>query len=111
MGSAISSSPNPPSNETAPVVTVVEAKNDNIKSGLGQCVAEMVAARLFNERTGEGPATIHGVVTTGSNWRFLKLDGGTVFVDRPEYYLDHVEKILAILLHCVGGEAPVLAGA
>jgi hypothetical protein len=96
---------------SAPVVTVVEAKNDNIKSGLGQCVAEMVAARLFNERTGEGPATIHGVVTTGSNWRFLKLDGGTVFVDRPEYYLDRVEKILAILLHCVGGEAPVLAGA
>jgi hypothetical protein len=96
---------------SAPVVTVVEAKNDNIKSGLGQCVAEMVAARMFNERTGEGPATIHGAVTTGSIWRFLKLDGETVYVDRPEYYLDRVEKILAILLHCVGGEAPVLAGA
>jgi hypothetical protein len=94
---------------SAPVVPVVEAKNDNIKSGLGQCVAEMVAARMFNERTGEGPATIHGAVTTGSIWKFLKLDGGTVYVDRPEYYLDRVEKILAILLHCVGGEAPVLA--
>jgi hypothetical protein len=94
---------------SAPVLTVVEAKNDNINAGLGQCVAQMVAARLFIEREGEGPTTIHGAVTTGSVWKFLKLDGGTVFVDRPEYYLDRVEKILAILLHCVGGEAPVLA--
>jgi hypothetical protein len=87
----------------APVLTVVEAKNDNIKSGLGQCVAEMVAARIFNEREREGPSVIHGAVTTGSLWRFLKLEGGTVFVDQPEYYLDRLEKVLAILLRCVGG--------
>ena len=35
---------------TAPVLTVVEAKKDNIHNGLGQCIAEMFAARLFNER-------------------------------------------------------------
>ena len=75
-----------------PVVMIVEAKNDNIKSGLGQCVAEMVAARLFNERQGDGPSTIHGAVTTGSIWRFLKLDGATVFIDQPEYYLDRAGK-------------------
>ncbi len=34
---------------TKPVVTIVEAKNDNINSGLGQCAAEMVAAQLFND--------------------------------------------------------------
>jgi hypothetical protein len=34
----------------APVITIVEAKNDNIQSGLGQCMAEMIAAQLFNER-------------------------------------------------------------
>jgi hypothetical protein len=36
----------------APVVAVVEAKNENMKAGIGQCLAEMVAARLFNERKG-----------------------------------------------------------
>jgi len=87
----------------APVLTVVEAKNDNIKSGLGQCVAEMVAARIFNEREEVGPETIYGAVTTGTNWRFLKLQSGSVYIDRFEYYLDHLEKILAILLRCVGG--------
>ncbi len=94
----------------APVLTVVEAKNDNIKSGLGQCVAEMVAARTFNEREKNGPSTIHGAVTTGSLWRFLKLDGGTVYIDRIEYFLDPVGIVLAILLRCVGGD-PSAAGA
>lgn len=95
----------------APIVMIVEAKNDNIKSGLGQCIAEMVAARLFNESRRGGPTTttIQGAVTTGTLWQFLTLDGPTVFVDRTEYYLDRLEKILAILLHCV--RRPVSAGA
>ena len=87
----------------APVLAVVEAKNDNINSGLGQCVAEMVAARVFNEREGKGPSTIHGLVTTGSLWQFLKLEEGTIHVDRTAYFPDHPEKILGSLLHCVGG--------
>jgi hypothetical protein len=93
-----------------PVVMIVEAKNDNIKSGLGQCIAEMVAARLFNRRQQDGPETIHGAVTTGSIWKFLKLDEGRIFIDRPEYYLDQLDKVLGILLHCTGGD-PVTAGA
>ena len=87
---------------TAPAVAIVEAKNDNIKGGLGQCAAEMVAARFFNEREGEGPTTIYGAVTTGTTWRFLKLEEDSLFVDRPEYPLEPVGKILSILLCCVG---------
>jgi len=33
----------------APVITIVEAKNESIRSGLGQCIAEIVAAQLFNQ--------------------------------------------------------------
>jgi hypothetical protein len=95
----------------APVLMmIVEAKNDNMKSGLGQCAAEMFAAREFNEREREGPSTIYGAVTTGSNWRFLKLEDGTIFIDRPEYYLDQLETVLAVLLRSVGGD-PSAAGA
>jgi hypothetical protein len=87
---------------TAPVMTIVEAKSDNIKQGLGQCAAEMVAARVFNEREGQGPTTISGAVTTGTTWRFLKLDGDGLYVDRSEYPLEPVGRILSILLRCVG---------
>src|SRR5262249_35032841 len=59
----------------APVVAVVEAKNDNLKSGIGQCIAEMVGARLFNEQRGSAIKSVYGVVTTGSLWKFLILDG------------------------------------
>ncbi len=86
---------------TAPVITVAEAKNDNIHNGLGQCVAEMFAAKLFNERGENGIASIYGAVTTGSAWRFLKLVDGTVYIDLKEYHISHTGKILAILLRMI----------
>ncbi|MBM3226767.1 MAG: hypothetical protein FJZ47_23635, partial [Candidatus Tectomicrobia bacterium] len=60
---------------TAPVIIIVEAKNDRITNGLPQCLAEMVAAQLFNTRMGTGVETVYGIVSTGSLWRCLKLAG------------------------------------
>src|SRR5437868_13907568 len=37
---------------TAPLVAIVEAKNDNLRSGLGQCIAAMVGAQEFNQKAG-----------------------------------------------------------
>ncbi len=34
----------------APTVIVVEAKKEDLNGGLGQCVAEMLAAQRFNEK-------------------------------------------------------------
>ena len=50
---------------TTPVVAIVEAKNDNVRNGLGQCIAAMVAARDFNLKTLTSVVAVHGVVTTG----------------------------------------------
>jgi hypothetical protein len=85
----------------APVLAIVEAKNENMKAGIPQCAAAMIAAQRFNEREETGIATISGVVTTGNIWRFLQLDGATLLVDQPEYYIENVAKILGILLHLV----------
>jgi hypothetical protein len=52
----------------APVVTIVAAKNESIKSGLGQCIAEMLAAQIFNQRKGRSITRIYGAVTTGDLW-------------------------------------------
>jgi hypothetical protein len=59
----------------APVVVVVEAKNENMKQGINQCIAEMVAAQLFNQERHNAIETVYGVVTTGSAWKFLRLVG------------------------------------
>jgi len=83
---------------SVPVLTITEAKNENIKGGLGQCIAAMVAAQLFNERAENETKTIYGAVTTGTNWRFITLEESTVFIDSIEYYIKEVDKILGILL-------------
>jgi hypothetical protein len=94
---------------SAPILIVVEAKNENIKGGLAQCIAAMLAARLFNDREGSAVAAVYGAVTTGTNWRFLKLEPGTVYIDQREYYIDRDEKILGILASIVGINCSVLS--
>jgi hypothetical protein len=86
-----------------PVAAVLEAKREDIPAGLGQCVAMMVAAQAFNERDGRAEETVFGAVTTGNNWRFLKLSGVVACIDRPEYHLLQVAKILGILQSMAAG--------
>ncbi|MEH2403978.1 hypothetical protein [Nostoc sp.] len=83
---------------SAPVVTVIEAKNENIIAGLGQCVATMIAAQIFNQRAGNEIPVIYGAVTSGTAWKFLTLEQNTVCIDSIEYYVNAVDKILGIIL-------------
>ncbi|MDJ1185216.1 hypothetical protein [Roseofilum casamattae] len=85
----------------APAIAIVEAKNDNIQGGLAQCIAEMVAAQLFNEQKQNAIARIYGVVTTGTNWRFLQLEDRVVQVDLTEYFLDNLGQIIGIFCACI----------
>ncbi len=80
----------------SPVAVIVEAKNDNIQSGLGQCIAEMVAAQIFNQRQNNNE-TIYGAVTTGTNWKFMKLFEAVVEIDPNEYFLNDIGKLMGIL--------------
>ena len=82
----------------SPVLTIVEAKNESIPSGLGQCIATMIAARLFNQREGNSTNILYGAVTTGTDWKFLKLEGQIAFIDINDYYIKELDKILAILV-------------
>jgi hypothetical protein len=81
----------------SPVVVLVESKNENLRSGLAQCIAEMIAAQLFNERGGNKIKAIYGAVTIGTLWQFLKLEGHVVSIDLSEYYIKDIKKILGIL--------------
>jgi len=80
----------------SPLVTIVEAKKNDIEAGLGQCVAQMGGARIFNERAGSDVGPIFGCVTTGENWQFLRLDESVVSIDRTRYYIDKLGLLLAV---------------
>jgi hypothetical protein len=85
----------------APLLAVVEAKKNDIEAGLGQCVAQMVASQVYNERAGRPPAAVHGCVTTGEDWQFLRLAGTDVTLDQGRIYIDNVGGILAALMATV----------
>ncbi|MCA2553501.1 MAG: hypothetical protein IM466_07090 [Microcystis sp. M04BS1] len=81
----------------APVFMLVEAKRGEIEFGLGQCVAEMIAAQLYNQSQGQTIAVVYGCVTSGRLWQFLKLQGDKVTIDPNNYPLTPIHKILGIL--------------
>ncbi len=93
---------------TAPVLMMVEAKNDNINEGLGQCMAEMIAAQRFNQQESNPPRTIYGCVTTGSVWRFLQLQEKQIWIDDKQHFIDDLEMVLGILFQIATERDPVL---
>ncbi|NJR58099.1 MAG: hypothetical protein HC769_04090 [Cyanobacteria bacterium CRU_2_1] len=92
---------------TAPIVTLVEAKNDNIKSGIPQCIAEMVAAQLFNEQQHNQIPCIYGVITTGSNWKFLRLVEKRVDIESREHFIGDLEALFGILFNMIETAHPL----
>jgi hypothetical protein len=82
----------------APAVIIVEAKKEDTKLGLGQCVAEMVAAQRFNAAAKQSIPVIYGCVTSGTAWRFLQIEGQIVTIDLTDYPIPPVNHVLSILL-------------
>jgi hypothetical protein len=89
----------------APITTIIEARNENMMSHLGQCVAKMVAAKLFNEQEGDNSSKIYGVITSGIAWKFIKLDNNTIHIDLKDYHIDNTGKLVGILAAMIKQEA------
>jgi hypothetical protein len=89
----------------APILTMVEAKKADIDDGLGQCVAQTVAAAVFNDRRGRGGRPAFGCVTTGDAWQFLRLDGAVVTFDRIRRELSDLPGLLGVFSQIVRATA------
>ena len=81
---------------TSPLLLVVEAKRNEVESGIWQCVAQMFAATLFNTQTGHPRPAVYGCVTNGEVWQFLRLHETNAVLDRQRYFINDVGSILAI---------------
>ena len=89
----------------APVIALVEAKNSDVKLGVAQCAAEMVAAQRFNAEHGNSIPRVYGAITSGTDWLFLKLEGKTLHIDMRIYTLERCDRLLGILASMVKQEA------
>lgn len=89
----------------APLVTILEAKKHDIEAGIWQCFAQMVGARIFNERAGQPVEAVFGCVTNGEAWQFLRLGGPLAEIDSRRFYIDDVGSILAAFGTILGRRA------
>ena len=89
----------------SPAIVVVEAKRDNLTMGLGQCVAEMVAAQRFNAEQGNDVPCVYGTTTSGIDWVFLKLEGKKLQLDMAAYTIERCDRILGVLASMVAQKA------
>jgi hypothetical protein len=81
----------------APIISLVEAKDEDLGFGIAQCAAQLYAANLFNLQDGKKIDVLYGCATTGTDWQFLKYDtiANTCYTDlRP---ITEIPKILGTL--------------
>lgn len=78
-----------------PLFMLVEAKKNDLEEGVRQCAAQMVGARVFNQKKGIELGKIYGCSTTGMDWHFLELSD-QLYVDNRTYYLVELQELLGI---------------
>lgn len=81
----------------APIFGLVEAKQNIIENSMGQCVAQMLGAKLFNDRKDNVIPVIFGCVSNGDVWQFMKLEQFRITIDNQKYYLDNLEELLGVM--------------
>lgn len=89
-----------------PILAVAEAKNDNVRNGFGQCIATMFAAAAHNTKCGTPSDPVYGASTTGVAWKFFRLDGTDLTLDRDDYFFTDLGSVAAILFR-IAGVSPV----
>ena len=82
----------------SPIVAVVEPEMNDPVVALPRLIAQMHAARMYDERRTGSSGPIYGVVTSGVAWNFLLLEGERVVFDYRPWSIREAPKILGILL-------------
>jgi hypothetical protein len=83
-----------------PVIQVVEAKRNDLEVGVPQCAAQLLGAKIYNEKKGVKLEKIYGCVTTGNEWLFLCMQDN-LLIDSKLYYLSELSDILGIFQNII----------
>ena len=84
-----------------PIFSVVEAKRNDISVGIVQCSAQLIGAKIFNEKEEYHSPLLFGCSTTGIEWQFLKYTDNTITWDSHRYSLSNLPQLLGVLQHIV----------
>jgi len=69
----------------APIISIVEAKDEDMEWGIAQCAAQLYGAKLFNEAEGKHFPVLYGCASTGTDWQFIRFENDTFYIDNKIY--------------------------
>jgi hypothetical protein len=84
-----------------PIFTITEAKKQDIGLGIIQCSAQLIGARIFNQKEGFDSPLLFGCSTTGVEWRFIRYENNTILWDQIIYTLRNLPELLGVLQHII----------
>jgi hypothetical protein len=74
-----------------PIISLVEAKDEDLEWGVAQCAAQLYGAYLLNKDDGKEIPVLYGCATDGVEWQFLKFENNTFYIEpRPVTDLQQV---------------------
>ena len=82
---------------TTPIFCVAEAKRQDMELGIVQGAAQLVGAWRHNQRRQATLSFLYGCATTGTEWRFMRLEGNLLTLDANRYFLTDLSKLLGVL--------------
>jgi len=68
-----------------PIISLAEAKDENMEWGVAQCAAQLYGAKLFNEMEGHDIPILYGCATDGIEWQFIRFENNTFYIDNKIY--------------------------
>ena len=83
-----------------PIIAVAESKRNTPEDGLGQCIAELYAAALFNKSDNNSNIQkLFGITTNGNEWMFGEyIVNEKLFIYDPhKYTIENLPRIIGIL--------------
>ncbi len=83
----------------SPIISLVEAKDEDMDYGIAQCAAQLYGAKLFNEMEGKNFPVLYGCATDGVEWKFLRFENNVFYIDNQVY--TDLKEILGVWHHII----------
>jgi hypothetical protein len=82
-----------------PIISLVEAKDEDMDYGIAQCAAQLYGAKLFNESEGKHIPILYGCATDGVEWKFMRFENNIFYIDNRVY--TDLQEILGVWHHII----------
>lgn len=83
----------------SPIISLVEAKDEDMDYGIAQCAAQLYGAKLFNEMEGKNFPILYGCATDGAEWKFMRFENNVFYIDNRLY--TDLKEILGVWHHII----------